>query len=96
MLGAIIGDVVGSRFEFNNIKHKNFELVVDKSCFTGKKRLPVRRRGRLYRNGGGVCRKAGGGEVCQSQRPDLYGRCDRNEKWLGSALNKALYERVNS
>ena len=34
MLGAIIGDVVGSRFEFNNIKHKNFELVVDRSCFT--------------------------------------------------------------
>lgn len=34
MIGAIIGDVVGSRFEFNNIKHKNFELVVDRSCFT--------------------------------------------------------------
>ena len=31
MIGAIIGDVVGSRFEFNNIKHKDFELVVDKS-----------------------------------------------------------------
>lgn len=27
MLGAIIGDVVGSRFEFNNIKTKDFELV---------------------------------------------------------------------
>ncbi len=26
MLGAIIGDVVGSRFEFNNIKTKNFKL----------------------------------------------------------------------
>lgn len=34
MIGAIIGDVVGSRFEFNNIKHKDFELVVDRSCFT--------------------------------------------------------------
>ena len=34
MIGAIIGDVVGSRFEFNNIKTKDFELVVDRSCFT--------------------------------------------------------------
>ena len=31
MLGAIIGDVVGSRFEFNNIKTKEFDLF-DKSC----------------------------------------------------------------
>lgn len=31
MLGAIIGDVVGSRFEFNNIKTKGFKLF-DKRC----------------------------------------------------------------
>ena len=34
MIGAIIGDVVGSRFEFNNIKTKEFELITDKSEFT--------------------------------------------------------------
>lgn len=34
MIGAIIGDVVGSRFEFNNIKTKDFELVTDGSRFT--------------------------------------------------------------
>ena len=34
MLGAIIGDVVGSRFEFNNIKTKEFELVTEESEFT--------------------------------------------------------------
>ena len=34
MLGAIIGDVVGSRFEFNNIKTKDFELITEESCFT--------------------------------------------------------------
>ena len=34
MLGAIIGDVVGSRFEFNNIKTKDFELVTSESEFT--------------------------------------------------------------
>lgn len=32
MLGAIIGDIIGSRFEWNNIKTKEFELITDK-CF---------------------------------------------------------------
>ena len=32
MLGAIIGDVSGSRFEWNNIKTKTFELFTEK-CF---------------------------------------------------------------
>jgi len=30
MYGAIIGDIVGSRFEFSNIKTKEFELFADK------------------------------------------------------------------
>lgn len=34
MIGAIIGDVVGSRFEFNNIKTKEFELFTKESRFT--------------------------------------------------------------
>jgi type I restriction enzyme M protein len=32
MLGAIIGDIVGSRFEFNNHRSKDFELFADR-CF---------------------------------------------------------------
>lgn len=32
MLGAIIGDIVGSRFEWNNYRHKDFELFTEK-CF---------------------------------------------------------------
>ena len=32
MLGAIIGDIVGSRFEWNNIKSKEFEFLTYK-CF---------------------------------------------------------------
>jgi type I restriction enzyme M protein len=32
MLGAIIGDIVGSRFEFNNHRSKDFELFT-KGCF---------------------------------------------------------------
>ena len=34
MLGAIIGDIVGSRFEFNNLKKKNFELFTKDCSFT--------------------------------------------------------------
>ncbi|MBP5534341.1 MAG: ADP-ribosylglycohydrolase family protein [Alphaproteobacteria bacterium] len=34
MLGAIIGDIIGSRYEFHNIKSKNFELFTDANCFT--------------------------------------------------------------
>ncbi len=30
MYGAIIGDVVGSQYEFDNIKTKYFELFTDK------------------------------------------------------------------
>lgn len=34
MLGAIIGDIVGSRFEFNNTDKYDFELFTDKCDFT--------------------------------------------------------------
>lgn len=34
MLGAIIGDIVGSRFEFNNTNRTDFELFTDESTYT--------------------------------------------------------------
>lgn len=34
MIGSVIGDVVGSRFEFNNIKTKEFELFTKDDSFT--------------------------------------------------------------
>lgn len=34
MIGAIIGDIIGSRFEFDNIKTKDFDLFTDESTFT--------------------------------------------------------------
>ena len=34
MIGAILGDVVGSIYEFNNIKTKEFELFDEKCFFT--------------------------------------------------------------
>lgn len=41
ILGAIIGDIVGSRFEFNNIKTKDFELFDKESCFTDDSVLTI-------------------------------------------------------
>ena len=34
MIGAIIGDIIGSRFEFDNCKSKTFELFDDRCTFT--------------------------------------------------------------
>lgn len=34
MIGAIIGDIVGSRFEFNNYRATDFELFTEESTFT--------------------------------------------------------------
>ena len=34
MLGAIVGDVIGSRFEFNNTRNYNFELFSNECSFT--------------------------------------------------------------
>ncbi len=41
MIGAIIGDVVGSRFEFNNIKTKDFELIANRSEYTDDSVLTI-------------------------------------------------------
>lgn len=35
MIGAIIGDIVGSRFEWNNIKSKDFEFLTGQTGFAG-------------------------------------------------------------
>ncbi len=36
MLGSIIGDIVGSVYEFHNIKTKDFELFSQNSHFTNE------------------------------------------------------------
>ena len=34
MLGAIVGDIVGSRFEWDNYKDKDFDLFDEECCYT--------------------------------------------------------------
>lgn len=51
MIGAIVGDVAGSRFEFNNHKSKEFDLFV--TCkpfdkFTEETVNTMREFGRMY------------------------------------------------
>lgn len=41
MLGAIIGDIVGSIYEFDNIKTKDFELINGSCYFTDDTVLTV-------------------------------------------------------
>ena len=41
MIGAIVGDIVGSRFEWNNIKTKDFEFFHEKCEFTDDTILTV-------------------------------------------------------
>ncbi|MBN2072720.1 MAG: ADP-ribosylglycohydrolase family protein [Actinobacteria bacterium] len=41
MLGAIVGDIIGSVYEFNNIKTVDFPLLTEESCFTDDTVLTV-------------------------------------------------------
>ena len=41
MLGAVFGDIVGSIYEFNNIKSTQFELLGDKSTYTDDSILTI-------------------------------------------------------
>lgn len=41
MLGAIIGDIVGSRFEWHNRKSKDFELFTEQCRFTDDTAMTV-------------------------------------------------------
>ena len=34
MLGSIIGDIIGSAYEFHNVKTKDFTLFPPAACFT--------------------------------------------------------------
>ena len=42
MIGSIIGDIVGSIYEFHNIKTKEFPLFSDRSDYTDDSILSIR------------------------------------------------------
>lgn len=65
MLGAMIGDIAGSRFEFNNIKTKNFTLFTKDCFFTDDTVMTVAVARALLQTGGaqGAFQKALVGEM---------------------------------
>ncbi|KAA6311887.1 ADP-ribosyl-[dinitrogen reductase] glycohydrolase [termite gut metagenome] len=52
MLGAIAGDIIGSRFERNNTNSTDFELFTDKSKFTDDTVCTIAIADALLKNGG--------------------------------------------
>jgi ADP-ribosylglycohydrolase len=44
MLGAITGDIVGSVYEFNNHRSKDFPLFTDRSHFTDDTILTIAKK----------------------------------------------------
>lgn len=54
MIGAIIGDIVGSRFEWNNIKTKDFELFTAGCFFTDDSVMTIAVADALIRANGNI------------------------------------------
>lgn len=54
MIGAIIGDIVGSRFEWNNIKTKDFELFTAGCFFTDDSVMTIAVADALVRANGNI------------------------------------------
>ena len=52
MLGAIIGDIVGSRFEWNNIKTKEFDFFTSRCTFTDDSVMSLAIAGAILEAGG--------------------------------------------
>ena len=53
MIGAIIGDIAGSTYEFNNIKTKRFPLPAPGSCYTDDSLMTIAVARALMRAGNG-------------------------------------------
>lgn len=54
MIGAITGDIAGSRFEWHNIKTKDFELFTDKCFFTDDSVMTIAVADALMRADGNI------------------------------------------
>ncbi|GAB6181218.1 hypothetical protein JCM14036_25370 [Desulfotomaculum defluvii] len=48
MLGAIIGDIVGSRFEWNNVKTKEFDFLTFRCSITDDDSLGLKKLCFMY------------------------------------------------
>jgi len=54
MIGAIVGDIVGSRYEFNNHRSKNFKLFDERCFFTDDTVMTIAVAYALKKSGGNI------------------------------------------
>ncbi|WP_373707980.1 ADP-ribosylglycohydrolase family protein [Kaistella sp.] len=50
LLGAVAGDIIGSTYEFNNVKTKDFNLYLENSKFTDDTVLTIAVADELLKN----------------------------------------------
>lgn len=77
MIGAIIGDIVGSRFEWNNHRSKDFEFLTYKCFFTDDTVMSL-----------AVCKAL---MECQTDYSDLSDQAIRNMQEIGRPYPKCGY-----
>jgi len=77
MIGAIIGDIVGSRFEWNNHRSKDFEFLTYKCFFTDDTVMSL-----------AVCKAL---MECQTDYCDLSDQAIRNMQEIGRPYPKCGY-----
>lgn len=66
MLGAIAGDIVGSRFEHANFKSKEFELL-NRNCFATDDSIMTLAIAQAFLESGGDCAKLGEHAIANMQ-----------------------------
>lgn len=80
MIGAIIGDIVGSIYEFHNIKTKNFELFNKRSHFTDDSVMTIAIGSAILK--------------CNGDYSDLYEKTIKTMQYFGRKYSNAGYGRM--
>ena len=82
MLGAIIGDIVGSRHEFNNYPAKDFVFLTDRCCFTDDSVMTVAVADALLRCGGDWSRLSEQAVASMQGIGRKYPRCGYGSRFI--------------
>lgn len=94
MIGAIIGDIVGSRFEWNNLKSKDFELFHDDCFFTDDSVMTVAVAWAIMQCDGNMDKLSSHAVRCMrslGQRHPFSGYGGRFMDWLFSNVPRPYY-----
>lgn len=87
MIGAVIGDIVGSRFEWQNLKSKDFELFTPKNRFTDDSVMTMAVAQAILDCGGDYSKLSEASQRCMQEWGRLYpdaGFSSLFRKWVMS------------